>query len=148
MASDSPSDGGNRDRDSGETTIEDLIETVERLERQGRELPSMEDLHSQVSESLAKFDETSPDEMAAFGEFLGEVETEGALSTKQKELTAVSLSVVTHCKWCIAYHVKNAVDEGATPDEIREAGWMAVLMGGGPALMYYQLVEKAVDEMA
>ncbi|MDY6775775.1 MAG: carboxymuconolactone decarboxylase family protein [Halobacteria archaeon] len=146
MASDSHSDGG--DRDGDETTIEDLIETVEDLERQGRELPDMEDLYSQVSESLAKFGETSPDEMAAFGEFLGEVETEGALSTKHKELTAVSLSVVTHCKWCIAYHVKNAVEEGAIPDEIREAGWMAVLMGGGPALMYYQLVEKAVDEMA
>ena len=65
---------------------------------------------------------------------------------KVKELIAVALSVNAHCPWCISYHVNEALKAGATPDEIREAAWVAVLMGGGPNLSYMILVEKALKE--
>ena len=52
----------------------------------------------------------------------------------------------TQCQWCIAFHVKHASAAGATRDQIAEAGFMAVLMHGGPALMYLVPLFKALDE--
>jgi len=78
--------------------------------------------------------------------FLRRVEEKGALDTKTKELISVALSVACQCKWCIAFHTKNALDSGATKDELIEACLVATLMAGGPSFMYTQLVMKAIDE--
>ena len=109
----------------------------------------MEDMNltlEEVYHSLRAFGKEYPEIIEAFGSFMGEVEKEGALSTKVKELISIALSIVTKCKWCIAFHVKNALDSGATREEILEACFVAALMGGGPALMYSQLVLKALDD--
>ena len=109
----------------------------------------MEDMNEnlkEVKESLTQLGEEYPDLMKAFSSFMGAVEKEGALSHKIKELISVALSVVKECKWCIAFHVKNALDAGATKEEILEACFVAALMGGGPALMYTQLAVKAIDD--
>jgi len=109
----------------------------------------MEDMNEtlrEVKRSLAQMGKEYPELMKAFSGFMGEVEKEGALSTKTKELISVALSVVKECKWCIAFHVKNALNAGATKKEIMEACFVAALMGGGPALMYTQLAVKAVED--
>ncbi len=89
---------------------------------------------------------TSPEQIEKFLELLHAIEKPGVLDTKTKELIAVAISVVVQCQWCIAFHVKAALDAGAKPEEIREAAWVAVLMGGGPQLAYMQLVERALEE--
>jgi len=109
-------------------------------------MEKMEELYKEIGTGLKKFGEQSPEKMKAFAGFMEAVESKGALSVKHKELIAIALSINAHCEWCIAYHVKKALEQGATPDEIREASWVAVLMGGGPALMYFQLVDKALEE--
>ncbi|MCD6084193.1 MAG: carboxymuconolactone decarboxylase family protein [Desulfurococcales archaeon] len=100
----------------------------------------------EFSESLEEWGKTSPKQVKAFMDLVHVVEGPGALDTKTKELISIALSIAAHCEWCIAFHVKNALDAGATPEEIREASWVAVLMGGGPSLAYMQLVEKALKE--
>jgi|UniRef100_A0A7J3SM26 AhpD family alkylhydroperoxidase len=105
------------------------------------------DLLDEVSRSLARWRITSPKQSKAFADLFMSVEMPGALDKKTKELIAIALSVQSHCEWCIAYHVKSAIDCGAKPEEIREACWVAVLMGGSPSLMYMQLVEKALDDL-
>jgi len=87
-----------------------------------------------------------PKQMKAFMGFMDEVEKEGALSIKTKELISVALSVALHCKWCIAIHVKNALESGSTKNEIMEACFVATLMGGGTSLSYAQYVMKALEE--
>ena len=72
---------------------------------------------------------------------------EGNLSVKTKELIAVAISVHTRCDYCIAHHVKGCLDAGATEEEIAEACGVAVLMGGGPAVMYSGLAIKIVEEL-
>ncbi len=104
------------------------------------------ELLKEVKQSLAKLGREYPDVMKAFSSFMGEVEEPGALDTKTKELIAVSLSVATRCKWCIAFHVKNALDVGASRKEVMEACFVAALMAGGPALMYTQLAVKAIED--
>ncbi|MEF3245033.1 MAG: carboxymuconolactone decarboxylase family protein [Caldisericaceae bacterium] len=75
-----------------------------------------------------------------------ETEKPGALSTKEKELISIALSVAAHCKFCIALHVKNAIDAGATKKEILEASFVAGLMGGGPSIAYIRLVFDACEQ--
>lgn len=58
------------------------------------------------------------------------------LSSKVKELIALGMAITTQCDGCIAYHVRGALFAGATEEEIIETLGVAVLMGGGPALIY------------
>ena len=107
----------------------------------------MEDMKvilGEVNNSLQHLSTEYPALMKAFSGFMGAVEKEGTLSHKTKELISIALSVATRCKWCIAFHVKNALDAGATKEEIMEACFVAALMAGGPALMYTQLAVKAI----
>jgi AhpD family alkylhydroperoxidase len=101
-----------------------------------------------VQDWMKTFGKLSPESMKSFQSLMGAVEKEKVLSAKTKELIAISVSITQQCEWCIAFHVNNALDEGATEEEIMEAAWVAVLMGGGPALMHAGLVLEALKEMA
>lgn len=57
----------------------------------------------------------------------------GSLSKLQKELIAVGISVVVNCESCMEWHIKQALDDGASEDEILEAIDVGIEMGGGPA---------------
>jgi len=90
----------------------------------------------------------NPEQAKAFMDFIETSEKKGALDVKTKELISVALSIAEHCEWCIAFHVKNAIAAGATRKEIMETCFVAVVMGGGPSLMYVKLVMDAVDEFS
>jgi AhpD family alkylhydroperoxidase len=59
-----------------------------------------------------------------------------ALDLKTKELIALAIGVAVRCDDCIAFHVKAAVNAGATKDEVMETLGMAIYMGAGPSAMY------------
>ena len=107
---------------------------------------SMEATLKEVHDIVGKMGEEYPKLAGPFMVFLRRVEEQGALDTKTKELISVALSVACKCKWCIAFHTKNALDAGATKDEIIEACYVAILMAGGPAFMYTRLVLDAIEE--
>ncbi len=109
-------------------------------------MDNMKQIADETNESLSKFSKEYPAEMAAFGKMMQAIEAPGELDSKTKELIAIALGIATHCKWCIAFHIGQALKHGATRREITEASWVAVLMGGGPSLMYFQLVEKTLDD--
>ena len=102
----------------------------------------------EIKRLIGKLQQQQPDSIKNFLNFMTSVEKEGALSTKQKELVNVGLAVAAQCEWCIALHVKGALDAGATKEEILEAAMQAVLMHGGPALMYMTPVEEALEEFS
>lgn len=76
---------------------------------------------------------------------------DGKLSKLQKELIAIGISVVIDCESCMEWHIKQALDDGATDDKILEAIEVGIEMAGGPAtasarfamnvLEYYQQVK-------
>jgi AhpD family alkylhydroperoxidase len=86
--------------------------------------------------------------MEAWNRFISLNEREGAISPRRKELIAVALSVYSKCDMSIARYVKKALRLGARRDEIIEAAWIAVLMGGDPVLMHLQHVLKALEEFS
>ncbi len=87
-----------------------------------------------------------PEQIGAFNNFMKAVEKPSALDTKQKELINIALAVAAQCEWCIALHIKSALAAGVTEAEIIDAAMQAVLMHGGPALMYMTPVEEALKE--
>jgi AhpD family alkylhydroperoxidase len=58
---------------------------------------------------------------------------DGKLNKLQKELIAIGISVVTDCESCMEWHIKQALDGGATDNEILEAIDVAIEMAGGRA---------------
>ena len=102
----------------------------------------------EISELVKKLQQNAPNESKKFFEFLQTVEKDGAVSAKNKELINVALAVAAQCEWCIAFHAKNALKLGASKDEIIEAAMQAVLMHGGPALMYMTPLFKAIEEFS
>ena len=106
----------------------------------------MNDRLQEVVALTRRLKDKYPAEINAFLKFMHEADGGAALSGKEEELINVGIAVATQCEWCIAVHVKHAVKAGATRDELVEAGFQAVLMHGGPALMYLVLLFKALDE--
>jgi len=56
----------------------------------------------------------------------------GALKKKEKELIATGISVATNCESCMEWHIKQALDDGASQEEILEAIEVGIEMSGGP----------------
>lgn len=100
----------------------------------------------EIERSLDKIGAFSPNLVKAWNRFDSLTEGGGALNPKHKELTSIALSIVVKCEWCIALHVKRALELGASKQEVMEAAWVAVMMNGGPALMSVQRVVEALEE--
>ncbi len=109
-------------------------------------MTTMKQKLEEVTQLTQRLREKYPTETNAFLGFLQKAEAGAALDLRQKELINVGLAVAAQCEWCIAFHVEQAVGAGATRDEIAEAGFMAVIMHGGPAYMYMTPLFKALDE--
>lgn len=74
--------------------------------------------------------------LSAFAQLNGAATAKGALSSKHKQLIALGIAVTVRCDGCIAYHVHDAIRAGASRQEIMETIGVAILMGGGPAMVY------------
>jgi len=101
---------------------------------------------TEIKELIGKLQKDVPHQIEAFNKFMMATEQSTVLQNKQTELINVALAVSAQCEWCIALHVKGALSAGATKQEILESAMQAVLMHGGPALMYMIPVENAIEE--
>lgn len=90
----------------------------------------------------------SPEVMRHFNDLANNASKDGALAKKTKELMAVSISVVTQCEDCIAYHTRAAIKAGAERAEFIEAIGVAIEMGGGPASVYAGKALEAYEALA
>ena len=86
--------------------------------------------------------------MAAFAQLNGAATLPGALDPKIKQLIALGIGIAAHCEGCIAYHVHDAVRAGASRQEILETLGVAIMMGGGPAVVYACQALEALDQFA
>lgn len=99
------------------------------------------------AKGMGAIGEDLPELSKAFVNLTSASFTEGELSEKVKELIAVALGVALRCEYCIAYHVKKALEKGATREEILEAAGVAVAFGGTPAMVQTAVtVNNFLDE--
>ena len=89
----------------------------------------------------------APDVMKAFGALAQAATAPKALDAKTKELIALGIGVAIRCDDCIGFHVKAAVQHGATREEILEVLGMAIYMGAGPSVMYATHALDAVGQL-
>lgn len=78
----------------------------------------------------------APDVMKGFSSIAQAALEPRALDAKTKELIALAIGIAVRCDDCIAFHVKAAIDQGATREEVLETLGMAIYMGAGPSAMY------------
>lgn len=71
---------------------------------------------------------------------------DGEMPKRYKELMALGISIVVRCEGCIACHVKDAMQAGATRGEVIETIGVAVMMGGGPSVVYGIEARDALDQ--
>jgi len=90
----------------------------------------MQDKLNEIMALTKSLRENYPTETNAFLGFLNKAESGKALGIRDKELINVALAVAAQCEWCIAFHVEQAIKNGASRDEIMESGFMAVVMHG------------------
>ena len=101
-----------------------------------------------LSSELRNLRGGAPDVMKAFSSLAQAALAQGALDPKTKELIALGIGVAGRCDDCIAFHVKAAVDQGATREEILETLGMAIYMGAGPSAMYASHAFAAYSQFA
>ncbi len=97
------------------------------------------------TDSLIK---SAPKEAAAFLTLKHTAERkDGVIPIKYRELMSVAVALTTQCAYCIEAHIANAVQAGATREEIAETVFIAAALRAGGAvgtgLMAMRLFEEA-----
>ncbi len=96
------------------------------------------------AKDLVKF---APKEAAAFFNLKHTAEREdGVIPAKYRELISVAVALTTQCAYCIDAHVKNAVQAGATREEIAETVFIAAALRAGGAVGNGLLAMRLYDE--
>lgn len=104
------------------------------------------ELRTRLNTLAKQFGGAEPSTAQAFVKLHHAALEPGALDTKTKELIATAISITSHCKGCISYHVKDALKAGATTKEVTEAIGVAIMMGGGPAMIFACEAMEALKE--
>ena len=99
-----------------------------------------------IKSNMGVLSQSQPAIMKGFSALHSASAEPGALDGKTKELIALAISVAARCDGCIAFHTHDAMAAGASREEITEALGVAILMGGGPAVMYATHVIEAMDQ--
>jgi len=102
--------------------------------------------YQHLEERLAQLGREIPLPMGGFARLHKKSVDNGTLSRKVKELMALAISIVVGCDGCIAYHTHDAVQAGATREELLETIAVGVMMGGGPGSIYAAHALDAIEQ--
>ena len=69
----------------------------------------------------------------------------GSLSIKHKRLIAIGIAVAINCESCMEWSIKQALDNGASEEEIIEAIEVAIEMRGGPATAFARFAMNVLE---
>jgi len=62
---------------------------------------------------------------------------DGAIDAKTKELITYALVILGRCGPCLRLHHDKALKMGLSPEQLAEALWLAVFIGGAPVKLFY-----------
>ena len=63
---------------------------------------------------------------------------DGAIDAKTKELITYALVILAKCAPCLKVHHEKALKMGLTAEQLKEALWLAIFIGGAPIKMFYE----------
>ncbi len=100
-----------------------------------------------MGEGMGKLQDGAPELIGAFVKMDQAAYVEGELERKTKELIGFGIALFARCEYCMSLHIKQALGEGATREEILEAASVAVAFGGSPSMAYLSTtVMDALEE--
>lgn len=70
---------------------------------------------------------------------------DGKLSSKEKELLGLVASMVLRCNDCIDYHIIQSVDAGWEDEELVEAFYVALIVGGSIVIPHLRHAVETLD---
>lgn len=106
------------------------------------------DMYEHLRELMGRLGAQAPGVMGGFAKLHQASTAEGVLPAKTKELIALAIGIAVHCDGCIAYHVHDALQAGASHEEVVETIGVAVTMGGGPSVVYGCEALEAAEQFA
>ncbi|MFI4875388.1 MAG: carboxymuconolactone decarboxylase family protein [Blastopirellula sp. JB062] len=74
--------------------------------------------------------------------------SDGTIPIKYRELMSVAVALTTQCSYCIESHMKNAIEAGATREEIGESVFIAAAIRAGGAAGNGLMAMRMFDEMS
>ena len=85
---------------------------------------------------------------AAYQHFSNAAGRETILDTKTKELIRLAVASVFRCKHCTEHHINDAMNAGATKEEVAEAILLSALQAAGTQLNWHKdfFEEKLTDK--
>ena len=97
---------------------------------------------------LGTFTQKMPEIAHHYNAFTEACFKEGKISQKDKQLIALGISIFAQDEYCIIYHTKGCIDQGATEEEILEAVGVTAAFGGGAAMSQaVTLVQEAITDL-
>jgi len=78
-------------------------------------------------------------------DFIQTAQSKGALSVREKELIAIGISIHINCDSCLEWHIRRALNSGATKEDIIESIGVGIEMGGGPATVNSRFAMKVLE---
>ncbi len=85
---------------------------------------------------LSDLGKNASSSMEAFQAFDNAALAEGAIPKKYKELIALGVALTTQCPYCLEVHKKNAIEAGATKEELAETTFVAAALRAGAAVVH------------
>ena len=96
-----------------------------------------------LQKSLEGYAKVDGETLKAFGKLNETVLTSGALDRKTKTLMCIAIAIATRCEYCISARTAQAIQAGATREELIETASVGLLMGG--SLVVGPIVSLFVD---
>ncbi|CAM4340431.1 carboxymuconolactone decarboxylase family protein [Lacicoccus alkaliphilus] len=103
-------------------------------------------LNTRAQANTKRIQEMVPETMREYKKLQNSAYAEGALDKKTKEIVALTYAIADKCEGCIGNHINKLVALGATRQEIAEVAEVAIVMGGGPGMVYGGKALEAFDE--
>lgn len=108
---------------------------------------SMQDALKQYKLGLGTFEQKMPLMGRKFNEFTEQCFAGNSLTEREKQLIALGIAINAQDEYCMIYHTKGCLDEGATEENILEAVSVAAVFGGGAALSQgVTVVQQCIEE--
>ena len=111
-------------------------------------MPHFHDVQHELAGPYRELGALLPDVVASYAALHRASMSDGALSSKTKELIALAIAITRECDGCIASHARGAARRGATVDEVAETVGVTVLMNGGPGTVWGPRALAAFHEWA
>jgi len=82
-----------------------------------------------------------------FFDWYGSVFAEGALTSREKALMALSVAHAVQCPYCIEAYTKSCMEHGCDVEQLTESAHVAAAIKGGAALVHGMQMRKVADKL-